>query len=204
MKKSLKIAAALLAGVMLTSCAGSLVNLKYQNKQFINKRVGLAYNAAPTNYQPVAIGEPYGYFKDSDMTLYQIAGTDPKEWLSQEFGGSATTVFYDEDITLPTLESLDADAIYLCTDTEATAAIAVVEDKALIDEVVDLFVNGKPAEWPVLGSELTLDIKFHSSVNFPHLYYNLYYGEFPEGKFLYDRNTKHCVEVGDVFLEYVE
>ena len=79
-----------------------------------------------------------------------------------------------------------------------------MEDKALIDEGVDLFVNGKPAEGPVLGSELTLDIKFHSSVNFPHLYYNLYYGEFPEGKFLYDRNTKHCVEIGDVFIEYVD
>lgn len=203
MKKSVKFAAVLLAGVMLTSCAGSLVNLKYQNKQFINKRLGLAYNAAPTNYQPVAIGEAYGYFKDSDMTLYQITGTDPKEWLSQEFAGSATTVFYDEDITLPTLETLDADAIYLCTDTEATAAVAVVEDQALIDEIVDLFVNGKAVDWPVLGSELTLDIKFHSSENFPHLYYNLYYGEFPEGKFLYDRNTKHCVEVGDVFLDYV-
>ncbi len=203
MKKSVKFAVVLLAGVMLTSCAGSLVNLKYQNKQFINKRLGLAYNAAPTNYQPVAIGEAYGYFKDSDMTLYQITGTDPKEWLSQEFAGSATTVFYDEDITLPTLETLDPNAIYLCTDTEATAAIAVVEDPALIDEIVDLFVNGKAVDWPVLGSELTLDIKFHSTENFPHLYYNLYYGEFPEGKFLYDRNTKHCVEVGDVFLDYV-
>ncbi len=203
MKKSVKFAAVLLSGVMLASCAGSLVNLKYQNKQFVNKRLGLAYNAAPTNYQPVSIGEAYGYFKDSDMTLYQIIGTDPKEWLSQEFAGSATTIFYDEDITLPTLESLEPTEIYLCTDTEATAAIAVVKDQELIDELVDLFVNGTPVDWPVLGSELTLDIKFHSSENFPHLYYNLYYGEFPEGKFLYDRNTKHCVEIGDIFLDYV-
>ena len=203
MKKSVKIVSALLAGIMLTSCAGSLVNLKYENKQFINKRLRLAYNPAPTNYQPVAIGEAYGYFKDSNMTLYQISGTDPKEWLTQEYAGSATTIFYDEDITLPTLENLEPDSIYLCTDTEATAAVAVVKEQEVIDQVVELFLSGEEADWPVLGADLTLDIKFHSSENFSHLYYNLYYGEFPEGNFLYDRNTKHCVEVGDIFLEYV-
>ena len=205
MKHSLKIAAALLAaGTVLVSCAGTLVNLKYQNKQFVNKRLGLAYNAAPTTYQPYSIGEPYGYFKDSDMTLYQIIGTDPKEWLSQELAGRATTIFYDEDITLPTLETLGADRIYLCTNTEATAVVATVEDPGLIAEVVDLFLNGTPVEWPLIDSELTLDIKFYSEENYPFLFYNLQYGEFPEGKFLYDRNTKHCVEVGEIFADYVD
>ena len=203
MKKSTKLAALLLASSMLASCAGSLVNLKYENGQFYNKRLGVVYNVAPTNYQPRAIGDAYGYYKDSDMTLYQITGADPKEWLSQELAGSATSVFYSEDITLPTLEELGTTAIYLCTNTEVSAADAVIEDEAVISEVIDLFVNGKEAEWPLLGSELTLDIKFYSADKYPHLYYNLFYGEFPEGKFLYDRNTKHCVEVGDIFLDYV-
>ncbi|MBQ8186304.1 MAG: hypothetical protein IJ037_05455 [Clostridia bacterium] len=203
MKKSTKLAALLLASSMLASCAGSLVNLKYENGQFYNKRLGVVYNVAPTNYQPRAIGDAYGYYKDSDMTLYQITGADPKEWLSQELAGSATSVFYSEDITLPTLEELGTTAIYLCTNTEVSAAVAVIEDEAVISEVIDLFVNGKEAEWPLLGSELTLDIKFYSADKYPHLYYNLFYGEFPEGKFLYDRNTKHCVEVGDIFLDYV-
>ncbi|MBQ8332284.1 MAG: hypothetical protein IJX93_00750 [Clostridia bacterium] len=203
MKKSTKLAALLLASSMLASCAGSLVNLKYENGQFYNQRLGVVYNVAPTNYQPRAIGDAYGYYKDSDMTLYQITGADPKEWLSQELAGSATSVFYSEDITLPTLEELGTTAIYLCTNTEVSAAVAVIEDEAVISEVIDLFVNGKEAEWPLLGSELTLDIKFYSADKYPHLYYNLFYGEFPEGKFLYDRNTKHCVEVGDIFLDYV-
>lgn len=203
MKKSVKLAALLLASSVLVSCSGSLVNLKYTDGQFVNKRLGLAYNAAPTTYQPYSIGDAYGYYKDSDMTLYQVTGTDPKEWLSQEFAGSATTVFYNENITLPTLEELEPTAIYLCTNTEVTFALATVEDGELIDRVVDLFVNGTPVEWPLLDAELTLDIKFHSAEKYPHLYYNLYYGEFPEGKFLYDRNTKHCVEVGDIFIDYV-
>ena len=75
MKKKL---CCVLAALVLTGCSANLVNLEYKEGQLINKRLKLAYNAAPTNYEPVSVGNPYGYYKDMDMTLYEIAGLDPK------------------------------------------------------------------------------------------------------------------------------
>ena len=43
----------------------------------------------------------------------------------------------------------------------------------------------------------------YSEENYPHIYYNLTYGEFEEGIFLYDRNTKHCVMIGDALADFI-
>ena len=52
MKKTL---CCVLAALVLTGCSANLVNLDYKEGQLINKRLKLAYNAAPTNYEPVSV-----------------------------------------------------------------------------------------------------------------------------------------------------
>ena len=163
---------ALLAMLMLTGCSASLVNLKYEDGQLINKRLGLAYNAAPTNYEPVAVGEAYGYYGDIDMTLYEIAGLNPKQWLTQAYAGSATTIFYSEDLTLPTLADMAPNKIHVCTGEEITYGLVTVDNADAVAKVVDLFMNGEEAEWPMLDSLDTYELKF-ASETWPNLYYNL-------------------------------
>lgn len=199
MNKYLKILTGVLASAaLLTACSSSLVNFTYEDGQIVNKRMHLAYTPAPTSYQPVSIGEAYGYYKKSDMTLFSIAGLDPEDWLTQSYAGSATTIFYSDDVTLPTLGELEATKVIICSNEEITYAIATIEDQSVIDALADAFENGEKCEWPLIDAVCTYDMKFHSEDKYPHIYYNLIYGEFPEGKFLYDRNTKHCVNIGSI------
>jgi len=206
MKKSAKtgIAAALiLSALFLQSCSGSLVNLTYKDGQLINKRLKLSYNAAPNCYEPVSIGEAYGYYGDIDMTLYEITGLEPDEWLTQEYAGTATTIFYDEDIVLPTLSEMDPGKIFVCLNEAITFCVATVEDEAVIDEIIRLYETGEEAEWPLIDSKIIYNLKFLSEEKYPHIYYNLIYGEFPEGNFIYERSTKRCVEVGSLISDIV-
>lgn len=194
---------AVLALLTLTGCSASLVNLKYEEGQLINKRLGLAYNAAPTNYEPVSVGEAYGYYGDIDMTLYQIPGLDPREWLTQAYAGSATTVFYSDDQTLPTLAEMAPTKIHVCTGDTITYGLTTVEDADVVAQTVELFTNGEAAEWPLLDSLDTYELKFASEA-WPHLYYNLTYYEYEDGIYLYDRNSKRCVVIGDLLETWIE
>lgn len=199
MKSYVKIAAGMLASLsLLSACSGSLVNLTYTDGKMQNKRLHLAYTPAPTTYQPVSIGEAYGYYKKSDLTLYEIVGLDPEDWLTQEYVGSATTLFYSDDITLPTLTELQATKVLVCSNEEITYVVATIDEQEIIDALIDVFENGENCDWPLVDALCTYDMKFYSEELYPHIYYNLIYGEFPEGKFLYDRNTKHCVNIGTI------
>jgi len=200
MKKTIS---AVLALLMLTGCSGSLVNLQYKDGQLINKRLGLAYNAAPTNYEPVAVGDEYGYYGDMDMTLYEISGLSPKKWLTQAYAGSATTIFYSDDQALPTLTEMAPEKIHVCENEGRTMSIATVDDKAVVDQLVALYMDGEAVEWPMVDSVADYELKFVSAT-YPNLYYNLNYYEYEEGIYIYDRNAKRCVEIGDLLDAWVE
>jgi len=192
----------ILTAVVLSSCSGNLVNLQYENGQLVNKRLGLAYNAAPINYEPTAVGEAYGYYGDMDMTLYEIPGMDKKQWLTQAYVGSTTTLFYSADLTLPTLVEMEPDEIYVCTGENVTMSVVTIDDAETVTAVVTLFENGTAVEWPLVDSIDTYEMKFAGD-KYPHMYYNLTYGEFAEGVFLYDRSSKRCVEIGDMLDEWI-
>ena len=203
MKKIIAVLLILSSLLMMSSCSASLVNLKYEDGKMYNKRLKIEYYPAPTNYEPVSVGEPYGYYGKSDMILYEITGLDPKEWLTQEYSGSATTIFYSTDITLPTLDELEPNKLYICSNEEVTYAVATIDDADLINSVIDLYLNGEYEEWPLINSIATYELKFYSEENYPHIYYNLTYGEFEEGKFIYDRNTKRSVRIDEILSDYI-
>ena len=194
----------LIASVLMifTSCRGDLVNFTYKDKKMQNKRLGLEYYAAPTNYEAVSQGEAYGYYKKSNMTLYTVVGLDPSEWLTQGYTGVATTMFYSTDITLPTLSEMEPNKVYICSNEEITYSIATVDDLATVNALVDSFENGEYEEWPLVNSVATYELKFYSEDKYPHIYYNLTYGEFPEGEFLYDRNTKRSVRIDGIISAF--
>ena len=161
--KFLKIIAGFLVlATVLVSCSGSLVNLKYDDGQLINRRLRLVYNPAPTTFQPVSIGEAYGFYSELEMTLYEIKGLDPKEWLTQEYLGSATTVFYSDSLSLPSLADFGATKAIVCSNEEITYALVTIDDQGVVDSLVDVFENGTPCEWPLINAVCTYDLKFCS------------------------------------------
>lgn len=196
--KLCRILPAVLVSLMLASCGGEdLVTLKYENGLFVNKSRDLSYIPASIHYEPTAMGDAFAYYKNGDITLYAIGDHDPALWLTENYAGGATTVFYDDSITLPTLTTLNAEKIIVCLSAEVNVAIMDITDADLIRAVTELFETGEECEWPLVDGTLRYDLKFASSA-WPQIYMNLIYGEFPEGKFLYERASGRCVEVGDL------
>ena len=196
------LAAAALLLTALASCRGDLVTLTYEDGQLVNKRAKLAYTPAPLNYEPASVGEEYAYYKKADMTLYEIVGLDPREWLTEEYAGTATTIFYGEGITLPTLRGMDPDRFYLCISASRTISLATVEDAEIIAALLDLYENGEQTEYPLACSVANYELKFHSE-EYPNLDYNLTLGVFPEGNFLYDRQSRRSVEIGSLLDAWI-
>jgi len=203
-RKMKKTIAVVLGLVMLVGCSTSLVNLGYKDGQLVNNWLRLKYNAAPVGYEPVAVGEPYGYYGEADMVLYQIPGCDPKEWLTQEYAAGATTVFYQEDIQLPTLTEMAPEKILICVESDTTFCVDVIEDAAFVADLVSAFVNGQVSECIQYdGYVENYDLKFSSSA-YPQIYYNLEYIEYEEGVYLYENGTGRLVEIGDLLDAYIE
>lgn len=192
---------ALFVGFSLAGC-DNLVPLQYQDGRFVNRAGTLAYLPANGTYEPTEQGDAYAYYKKGDITLYTIGRNDPALWLTEQYAGGATTVFYAESIALPALDELDAEKIIVCISDVKTVGICEITDKALIDQTVALFTEGEACEWPLVGSVLLYDLKFYSS-DWPQIYMNLIYGEFEEGTFLYERATKRCVEIGGLLDSYI-
>ena len=191
---------ALLTAALLCSCGGGLVTLQYEDGLFVNKGKDCAYIPADITYEPTEMGEAYAYYKKADLTLYTIGDNDPALWLTEAYAGGATTVFHDESITLPTLAEFGAEKILVCTSERKTVVNYEITDAAMIAETVRLFTEGEACEWPLIDSSLRFEFKFASSA-WPQIHYNLIYGEFPEGDFLYERASGRCVRVDGVFDE---
>lgn len=193
----------LLVLAALTSCADKLIQLKNENGLLVNKSQGLAYKSLPTYFEPAETLEEYAEFKSGKLTLtlYSLAGMDPTEWLSEKYAGIGV-VFCAEDIEVPTLSSFEANKIILCKSAEITIGIETFEDPEFIDTVIDMYENGEEAEWPLINSIGIYQIKFVSE-KYPGIYYNLEYGVFEEGTFIYDRSTKKCVPGGNIFDETI-
>ena len=201
MKQFAKFAAAALAVLLLfASCSGP-VTLTYENGRLVHKGKKLSYQAAPLNYEPVAIGEEFAVYGKTKTPLYEIIGLDPKQWLTEANSGTTTTIFFGEGVTLPSLREMKPTEIYVCVNGSITYAEWIVRDSEVIGSMIDLFENGEQIDWPLAGSIRTYELKFYSPDLWPRLYYNLTFSEFPEGMFLYDRLTKRCVEIGNLLYD---
>ncbi len=201
MKKLCVLLSLLLLLPVFMSCDSTVI-VSYENGHLVDRRHKLAYNPAPLNYEPVSVGEEFAYYKKANIKLYEIIGLDPEKWLTEEYAGSATTIFYADGEILPTLREMKPAGVHICVSANRTMSLATVRDAEVIEKLIDLYENGESVEYPLAGSKLTCELKFESPL-FPCIYYNIIYGIFPEGNFLYDRQTKRAVEIGDLLEEWV-
>ena len=204
LRKSLA-AAALAFLLTLTACGKvSTPLLTAEDGIYRNEESGLAYVIAPLCYEPQSVGEAYAHLKSGSMTvtLYEVSDLDPKLWLTEEYSG-ISFMMVSPELELPDLAGFAPDTIHLCVQNNTVWEFATVTDQAEIDEVVRHFTEGEAVPYPAATSDMHLRLKF-SSPDYPGVYYNLVYVDYGDARYLYDRESKRCVEMGDLLRDYID
>ena len=196
------IVAAALA-LTLTAC-GSTVSLRAEGGLYHDEKNGVAYTIAPMCYEPQAIGDEYASFKSGStkVVLYKVEGLDPTDYLTEAYSG-ASSMFVASDIALPDLAGFAPNIIHMCVQSNSVWEFATVTDQAEVDEVVRAFTEGESVPYPATTPDADLRFKFESP-DYPGIYYNLVYVDYGEARYLYDRESRRCVEVGDLLREYID
>lgn len=197
-------AAALIIYIATAGSKAGLVKLKSEGGKYVDKKNGVSYLAADVNYEPAAVGEAYA---DADgVTLYQIRGLDPKEWLTEKYEGVGA-IYYSDQIELPALDGWQANGILVCESDVITIQKAEVKDQSEVDAIVAAATRNPLESEP---SELVTDrdnyqvyhLKFTSSV-FEGLYYDIIYLDNGKNAYFYDRSTKKYYNAGELLLGYL-
>lgn len=186
------ISAILLFTLLLTACS-KLVEIKYKDGLYIDSANGINYINASVSYEPVSVGAEYAKFDKT--TLYEIKNADPKQWLTEAYEGIGS-IFYSDTLTLPEIGEFGTDIIHICTSEILTMSIGDIEDADALSTLIAFLADGEQTEAPTDAERFYL--KCGSSA-YPFLYYNLMFIKSGDGnRYLYDRGTKRCVEVGNV------
>lgn len=188
----------IIAMTALTSC---LESFKLVDGNLLDEKTGITYIGAPICFEPAVLAaEPFAKCSKLKIELYEIEGQAREEWISEPYEGIGG-VWYAEGIELPTLESFDANLMYICVEKSITVALGTVSEQEDIDAIISAFVDGEPCA--IVQSGESYKLKFASD-KYAGIYYNLIYVEGDDGEnYIYDRTTQTCVNVGDVLLEYL-
>lgn len=196
-------ATALALTLSLTACS-STISLKAEGGLYHDDANGVAYAIAPMCYEPQSIGDAYASFKSgsTEVVLYEVAELDPADYLTEAYSG-ASSMFVASDITLPDLAGFAPTIIHLCVQSNSVWEFATVTDQAEIDEIVRVFTEGESVPYPAKTPNADLRFKFESP-DYPGLYYNLVYVDYGDARYLYDRETRRCVDIGDLLHDYID
>ena len=174
------------------------MKITYKDGVYKDKSNGITYYAAGVSYEPQAVGSQYAKYKKS--VLHEIVGLDPKLWLTESYEGIGS-IFYSSEITLPTLLEFEPDSFIICFVGDLIQSLKAVESQEDIDAILDAIANGEDAELPISAEE-SYHLKF-TSAKYPGIYYDLLYVRNSDGKcYIFDRDTKRCVEIGDTVSKY--
>lgn len=199
-------ALALAMSVMMLASCSRVIKMNYNDDGALCGG-DAEYRFAPLGYEPTAQSEEYALI-DNEMqeTLYTIGDCDPKQWLTTEYAGAATMVYYSTDITLPDLEEMKPEKMYVCRQDVSVNSIAVLggtdeDDKVIADIIAMLNDNSIEDEiWPRGDVSETYQLKFYSS-DWPAIYYNVVFAIGAKGNYFYDRVNSRCISAGDVLDE---
>lgn len=204
------ITAVVLAASLLCSCT-HLKKFNYDEDGILTgSGAGNGYRYAPLGYEPVSVGSEYALI-DNEMqeVLYLIGDEDPTQWLTTEYVGSATMVYYSTDIELPDLRKMAPEKVLFCDRGDTPNCFYTIGEadgeKALVEKLVELLSDGEANEgiWPRSDINESYSLKFYSP-DWTAIYYNVTYADCAGGNFIYDRVTGRCVNVGDILEKYYE
>ena len=189
--------------------------MEYTESGDLKGENGVLYKYAPLGYEPTVQGGEYGLITGvMEEKLYTVGDLSPEEWLTTEYSGSATLLFYNSTINLPTLSEMNCDTVFICEQDVNAYSVATVGGaeskdtdgdreviKTLIEAICD--TEAENEMWPRGDASETFRLKMYSE-EWPAIYYSLTYAVCSGGNFVYDKITKRCVNVGDLLTPYLE
>ena len=200
---ALLLVAVILLTVFLSSyLSGVHLRSEDQGMTLIDKKKDVKYLLAPMCYEPVAYKTEV-YAKYGDTEYHALRDADPLQYLcTTEM--NIFDLYYSDELTLPDLTRFKANYTRVCKVGELSIMLHSIE-KEKTEEIVKYFLTAETVpNSKIIGVENTLYLKFMSD-EYKFMYYVItYYKTKTGGRFLYDRTTGRCVELGDLFTEQMD
>lgn len=177
-----------LVGVSLLLCGCAAPALKVENGVYSHPKTDVSYVRAPLCYEAVAIVESEAVARlkqgGDDVILYAIRDTDTARMIAS----ANYEIFYAEGDRLPELWEMDANRVQITQTGSINYAIAVIENGADVQALVELYHNGVWFSEDEIDENLKpvrYDLKF-SSPHYPAFYYVLTYRRYTSDVLVYE------------------
>ena len=191
----------LVAGVtVLLSQIPHYARLEGENGRYRDVTTDTVYLAAPINYEPTS-RRVKAYAKRGDYFVYPITGQSTSRWLVEDRDG-ILQVYYNEGMTLPTLEEFKPLTVQIDRDEAFISHIAVIENREEVASIVTALLTGEEAELPA-ESQAVYTLRITSSA-YTFLTYGVAYVVTEEGAFYADRCTGRTVKADGLVASYLE
>lgn len=201
----LGIVLAILLPIFLKSYFGVVrLSSSAEGTNVIDRRKNIVYELAPACYQPVELYTASEYAKYKDKVFYKIGHTkggvfipaDEKKYLSApEYG--FYDLYYNIEYELPVLSEFGATYALICkVGTTVIQTGTLTNDETAL--AIELLLKGEQVPYPSgIDSDTVLQLNIRSD-EYGFLYYVISYFETVDGfRYLYDRSTGMCVNLGD-------
>ncbi|MBR6917407.1 MAG: hypothetical protein IKN38_04415 [Clostridia bacterium] len=209
MKKLLSAAltAVLLVSLLpLVSCSPSYEGFTYKDGAIVSDDGEKIFHPTPIGFQPCGIGEKCAVF-DEAIDLFSVLDLegnplDTGDWMTEEYAGSASVVYYRDGIVIPPVDEIDFNVCYVCNEGNTVISVATITDPEIIDTIIDTAVSGRSDALFIENEIAEYTIKFHSDA-FPGLFYSVTYAVCKDGHYIVDAGNDTAAEIGDILEKYV-
>ncbi len=191
--------AAVCLALSLTGCADKMT---MTGKGITHKKTGISYTyVLDPCYQPIEYEtEAYTKWKRNDVKVeyFAIKGLEPTEWLYCPMMGEILCSTGEE---LPNLAGFDPNGAFICIEANTAFTIHEITDQALIDAIVERYLDENTPSYSTVLDTSNYSIKF-TSEKYPDFYYSLVLVADQDGVYVHDRMTGRYIDMGLLFSEY--
>lgn len=192
----------LLVFIMLAAVSCGAPKLVLEDGKIFDTKTDIYYSFAPNTYEAMAIANAiYAVWEQNgvEVAYHAIEGLPTEEYLVDEYG----YVICADGKELPDLGGFEPTGALVCTNTEVAVSIGEIKEKAKLNALADLYINGENVTFENTAVD-TLSIKFTSD-KYPNLYFNLsVMVEEDNSVYLWNRDNGRYVNVGDLLNQYIE
>ena len=191
--------AAICLALSLTGCANRMT---MTGDGLTHRKTGISYTYVfDPCYQPIEYEtEAYTKWKRNDVKIeyFAISGLEPTEWLYCPMMGE---VLCSTGEILPDVAGFDPTGAYICIEANTAYTIHEITDQALIDAVVERYLDENTPSYSTIMETSNYSIKF-TSEKYPEFYYSMVLVADQDGTYIHDRMTGRYIDMGLLFSEY--